>query len=417
MLIQGATVYRNGRLCQSDVSFEQGRIVDFPVGVPVSIVHAQEMFLLPGLVDVHVHLREPGFFFKETIATGTAAAARGGYTAVCAMPNLMPAPDTVDHVEMQQAIIVREAKVRVYPYGCLTMGQKGEGEPCDYQSLRGKVVAFSDDGRGVQSESTMRSCMESVRAADGMVCAHCEDNSLLFGGVIHQGAYAKTHGHKGICSESEWRQVERDLRLAKETGVRYHVCHVSCKESVALIRDAKRQGVDVSCETAPHYLLLCQDDLQEDGRFKMNPPLRDREDRDALIEGLLDGTIDIIATDHAPHTAEEKSCGLDGSLMGVVGLECALPVLYEGLVRTGLVPLERIIYAMTDAPRQRFRLPPMSFEKGQIADMTLFDLDAQTIIDPTQFLSKGRATPFAGISVHGVCKQTIVGGETVWKQE
>ncbi len=415
MELRGATVYRDGRLTHQNVLIHQGRVDCSPFHRPHRVLDLTDMFLLPGLVDVHVHLREPGFLLKETMLSGTQAAARGGYTTVCAMPNLAPPPDTPQHLAAQLAAIQKDALVRVKPYGCITRGQKGEGELADYAALMPSVIAFSDDGRGVQSESTMRSAMEAVRRIGGMICAHCEDNALLHGGVIHDGAYARAHGHKGICSQSEWGQVQRDLRLAKETGCCYHVCHVSCKESIDLIRQAKREGVDVTCETAPHYLLLCEDDLQEDGRFKMNPPLRTAEDRDALLEGLLDGTIDIIATDHAPHTAEEKGRGLDGSLMGVVGLETALPVLYTGLVKTGKVPLETILCAMTDAPRRRFGLPEMTFAAGQAADLCVYDLREEYIIDPDEFASQGRATPFAGQRVLGRCKRTVVGGETVWE--
>ncbi|MDD3409646.1 MAG: dihydroorotase [Eubacteriales bacterium] len=413
----GALVYTNGQLCRSDVLIRQGEAVLFSKGpwngtsVPVS-----DRLLVPGFVDVHVHLREPGFSYKETIAAGTAAAAHGGYTTVCAMPNLNPPPDDAEHLREQLALIDRGAKVRVLPYGCLTRGQKGEGEPADYRALAPYVAGFSDDGRGVQDEAVMRRAMEGVAAVGGLVAAHCEQNDLLRGGYIHDGDYCRAHGHRGICSESEWRPIERDLRLAKETGCKYHVCHVSCKESVDLIRRAKDAGVDVTCETAPHYLLLCDEDLQEDGRFKMNPPLRSRADRDALVQAALDGTIDMIATDHAPHSAEEKSRGLEKSAMGVVGLECAFSVLYAGLVRTGRMRLERLLDMLTDAPRRRFGLPPVSFQPGQTADVAVWNLNEETTIDPGGFFSMGRATPFAGETAYGVCEWTMVGGETVWKR-
>ena len=413
-----ATAYVQGRLCKLDAACVQGRLVDIssiPNPEPADVPARANLLLIPGLVDVHVPLREPGFFYKETIETGTRAAARGGYTAVCAMPNLNPAPDTPEHVRAQWEIIQKKARVRVYPYGCISMGQKGGGELCDYAALKPYVVAYSDDGRGIQDESTMREAMERVRAAGGLLAAHCEDESLLNGGYIHDGAYAEAHGHRGISSESEWRQVERDLRLAKETGCRYHVCHVSTKESVALIRRAKREGVDVTCETAPHYLLLCDEDLREDGRFKMNPPLRGAADRDALLEGLLDGTVDIIATDHAPHSAEEKSLGLEKSLMGVTGLECAFPALYAGLVKPGKIPLKRVVQAMTDSPRARFGLPPVALDPGGAEDFAVFDLDDEYTLDPKEFASQGRATPFAGMRVQGRCIHTSVGGETVWQ--
>lgn len=415
LALRNARVYSRGKIVKRDAAYMEGRFVDFS-SLPTGEVLADrsDKLLVPGLVDVHVHLREPGFFYKETIRTGTMAAARGGYTAVCAMPNLNPPPDTPEHVGIQQALIDETAQVRVYPYGCLTMGQKGGGELCDYAAL--KVIAFSDDGRGVQRESDMLEAMERIAAIGGMVAAHCEDNSLLNGGYIHDGDYRKAHGHRGISSDSEWAQVERDLRLAKETGCRYHVCHVSTRESVDLIRKAKAEGVDVSCETAPHYLLLCDDDLQEHGRFKMNPPIRAKADREALIEGLLDGTIDIIATDHAPHSAEEKSRGLEKSLMGVVGLECAFAALYTGLVKPGIVPLECILQAMTDAPRARFGLPLVSLDDQQVEDFAVFDLNETYRIDPDDFASMGKATPFDGWTVQGRCELTIVGGKVVWRR-
>ena len=306
--------------------------------------------------------------------------------------------------------------MRVLPYGCITMGQKGEGALVDFAALKPYVAGFSDDGRGVQSESTMREAMAGIAAVGGILAAHCEQNDLLHGGYIHDGAYARAHGHRGISSESEWRPIERDLRLAKETGCKYHVCHVSAKESVALIRRAKAEGVDVTCETAPHYLLLCDEDLQEYGRFKMNPPLRSRADMDALVQAALDGTIDMIATDHAPHSIEEKACGLEKSAMGVVGLECAFAVLYTGLVRTGTMELTRLLRMMTDAPRERFGLPLMTFEAGQHADLTVLDLSREWTINPDEFLSMGRSTPFAGARIYGGCELTLVGGETVWQR-
>ena len=401
---------------RADVSVDGGRIAS------VSNLHEADALplggklLIPGLVDVHVHLREPGFFYKEGVKSGTLAAARGGYTDVCAMPNLNPPPDTPEHLEEELSAIRRDAAVRVHPYGCITMGQRGRGELCDFEALRPQTVAFSDDGRGIQEEGSMREAMRRVKAAGGLNAAHCEDESLLHGGCVHEGEYARQHGLKGISSESEWRQVERDLRLAEETGCPYHVCHVSTKESVALIRQAKARGADVTCETAPHYLLLCDTELEDDGRFKMNPPIRSAADRDALLEGLLDGTIDILATDHAPHSAEEKARGLEKSLMGVVGLECAFPVLYTGLALTGRVPLERVLRAMTDAPRARFGLPPARIEPGA-GDFAIFDLDETFAIDPDAFLSKGRATPFAGWRVRGECIETYVGGNCVWRRQ
>lgn len=401
---------------RADVSVDGGRIAS------VSNLHEADALplggklLIPGLVDVHVHLREPGFFYKEGVKSGTLAAARGGYTDVCAMPNLNPPPDTPEHLGEELSAIRRDAAVRVHPYGCITMGQRGRGELCDFEALRPQTVAFSDDGRGIQEEGSMREAMRRVKAAGGLIAAHCEDESLLYGGCIHEGEYARQHGLKGISSESEWRQVERDLRLAEETGCPYHVCHVSTKESVALIRQAKARGADVTCETAPHYLLLCDTELEDDGRFKMNPPIRSAADRDALLEGLLDGTIDILATDHAPHSAEEKARGLEKSLMGVVGLECAFPVLYTGLALTGRAPLATMLRAMTDTPRARFGLPPARIEPGA-GDFAIFDLDKTFTIDPDGFLSKGHATPFAGWRVRGECIETYVGGNRVWRRQ
>ncbi|MER2055033.1 MAG: dihydroorotase [Clostridia bacterium] len=366
------------------------------------------VFVFPGFCDVHVHFREPGFSYKETIVSGSRAAARGGYTAVCAMPNLNPVPDSLAHLAAEEVLIQSSGDiVAVYPYGALTVGEKGT-EGADLEGMAERVIAFSDDGKGVQSESMMRSLMERCRKLGKILAAHCEDERLVAGGYIHDGNYARTHGHKGICSESEWGPIARDLRLAKETGCAYHVCHISCRESVELIRAAKKEGVDVTCETGPHYLLLDENDLQEDGRFRMNPPLRSREDREALVEGLLDGTIDMIATDHAPHSAEEKSRGLSGSAFGIVGLECAFPVLYTGLVRTGRMSLESLVEKMAITPRARFGIP---LAEG---DRTEWDLEARYSIDPEEFLSMGRATPFAGKEVYGRCLRTAHGGRIVW---
>ena len=367
------------------------------------------VFVFPGFCDVHVHFREPGFSYKETIRSGSRAAARGGYTAVCAMPNLNPVPDSPAHLAEEEALIRAAGDIAaVYPYGALTVGEKGQ-EAADLEGMADRVIAFSDDGKGVQSESMMRSLMERCRKLGKILAAHCEDETLLRGGYIHDGAYAWARGHRGICSESEWGPIARDLRLAKETGCAYHVCHISCRESAALIRQAKKDGVNVTCETGPHYLLLDENDLQEDGRFRMNPPLRGREDREALLEALLDGTIDMIATDHAPHSAEEKAKGLQGSAFGVVGLECAFPVLYTGLVRTGILSLEALIGKMALAPRERFGIP---LAEG---DRTEWDLEAQTRIDPEEFLSMGRATPFAGAEVYGRCLKTVHCGKTTYE--
>ena len=367
---------------------------------------SSEYTILPGFCDVHVHFREPGFSYKETILSGTRAAARGGCTAVCTMPNLNPVPDSREHLAEQEALLARDAQIRVYPYGAITVGEKGE-TLADLEGLAPRVIAFSDDGHGVQSEALMREAMTRAKALGRPIVAHCEDNSLLRGGYIHEGAYAAAHGHRGICSESEWGQIARDLRLAEETGCAYHVCHISTKESVQLIREAKARGLDVSCETAPHYLLLDENDLREEGRFKMNPPLRAKEDREALLEGLLDGTIDCIATDHAPHSAAEKAKGLAGSAFGIVGIETAFPLLYTYLVKPGILSLEALIDHLVTIPRALFGIP-------QGGDFTVWDLNAEYTIDPKDFLSQGKATPFEGWHVNGKCLLTVCGGRAVY---
>lgn len=369
----------------------------------------ENYIIVPGLCDVHVHFREPGFSYKETIASGSAAAAHGGYTAVCTMPNLSPVPDCAEHLKAQLDAIDKSAVIEVIPYGAITVGEKGE-ELSDMESMADNVCAFSDDGRGVQNDGMMREAMAKAKRLGKIIAAHCEDNSLLFGGYIHDGEYAKAHGHRGISSESEYRQIERDLRLAEETGCAYHVCHISTKESVELIRQAKARGVDVTSETAPHYLVLCDEDMQEDGRFKMNPPLRSRKDKQALIEGIKDGTIDMIATDHAPHSAEEKGRGLEKSLMGVVGLETAFPVLYTELVKKNIITLERLVELMSFKPKERFGI-----DTG--CDFAVFGIDEPYKTDPNEFLSMGRATPFAGREVFGRCLLTVHGGKAVYKAE
>ena len=393
-----------------DFTFVREYGADFVGGIRAALAAAafsddDKLTVFPGFCDVHVHFREPGFSYKETIRTGSMAAAAGGYTAVCPMPNLDPVPDNREHLDEELAIIRRDAVVGVYPYAAVTVGEKGE-ELAALEHLT-DAVAFSDDGHGVQSDEMMREAMRRAKALGKMIVAHCEVNELLRGGYIHDGQYARAHGHRGICSESEWRQVERDLNLAAETGCAYHVCHVSTKESVELVRQAKKSGVDATCETAPHYLLLDDSDLMEDGRFKMNPPLRDKGDREALLEGVLDGTVDCIATDHAPHSLEEKSRGLEKSAMGVVGLETAFPVLYTGLVLPGVLPLERLLRCLVTRPRERFRLP-----LG--CDFSVWDLNESYEIDPASFQSKGRATPFAGKQVRGRCLGTFYQGKQVY---
>ncbi len=375
----------------------------------LSPVISKKYIIVPGLCDVHVHFREPGFSYKETIASGSAAAAHGGYTAVCTMPNLDPVPDSAEHLQVQLDAIKRSAAIKVLPYGAITVGEKGE-RLADMEAISDKVCAFSDDGKGVQNDEMMREAMTAAKRLGKIIAAHCEDNSLLFGGYIHDGEYAKAHGHKGISSASEYKQIERDLRLAEETGCAYHVCHISTKESVELIRQAKARGVDVTCETAPHYLVLCDEDMQEDGRFKMNPPLRSREDKEALIEGIKDGTIDMIATDHAPHSAEEKGRGLEKSLMGVVGLETAFPVLYTELVMKNIITLDRLVELMSFKPKERFKIDTEN-------DFAVFDISEAYKINPEDFLSMGRATPFAGREVFGRCLLTVHNGKVVYKAE
>ena len=371
-------------------------------------VSDQEYSVFPGFCDVHVHFREPGFSYKETIATGCASAARGGYTAVCTMPNLDPAPDTLEHLDLQRKLIESDAFIHVYPYGTITMGERGE-ELADLPAMAPYVCGFTDDGRGVQSDDMMRSAMQKAKELGKMIVAHCEVNALLRGGYIHDGQYAKAHGHRGICSESEWAQIARDLELVEELGCSYHVCHISTKESVDIIRKAKARGVDVTCETGPHYLILDDSDLQEDGRFKMNPPLRSREDREALLAGIVDGTIDMIATDHAPHSAEEKSRGLEKSAFGVVGLETAFAAMYTHLVKPGIIPMERLIELLVDAPRKRFGLP-----LG--LDFSIWDLEKDYTVDPDEFQSMGRATPFTGMTLFGRCILTVCDGKIVWQE-
>ncbi len=388
----------------ADVLFNSSLIPDADI---VNILDKSEYVIFPGFCDVHVHFREPGFSYKETMKTGSLSAARGGYTAVCAMPNLKPVPDSAEHIREELDIISRDAVINVYPYASITVNEAGE-ELSDMEALAPLSIAFSDDGRGIQDEAVMREAMLKAKSLGKMIVAHCEVNELLHGGYIHDGEYARTHGHKGISSESEWREIERDVRLAEETGSAYHVCHVSTRESVQIIRDAKARGVDVTCETCPHYLLMTEADLEENGRFKMNPPLRSEEDRLALIEGIKDSTIDMIITDHAPHSAEEKSRGLEKSAMGVVGLETAFAALYTGLVRTGVISLDKLIELMVYAPRKRFNIP---LRKD---DFCIWDLNREYVVDPSEFLSMGRATPFEGRKLYGRCLLTACSGRVAY---
>ncbi len=413
--IKNAAVFQHGGFQIADLLIRDGRIVSIGI-VPdshgVCIDLSSKYVVFPGFSDVHVHLREPGFSYKETIRTGTMAAARGGFTSVCAMPNLCPVPDCAEHLGQQLEIIKKDACIYVHPYAAITKEQAGESL-ADLDALASDAIAFSDDGRGVQQDGMMRKAMLEAKRLGKIIAAHCEDNSLLRGGYIHDGQYAHEHGHRGICSESEWKQIERDLKLVEEIGCKKHVCHISTKESVDLIRRAKARGVDVTCETGPHYLVLTDMDLQEDGRFKMNPPLRSAEDRKALLDGILDGTIDMIATDHAPHSAEEKSRGLEKSTMGVVGLETSFSVCYTHLVKTGLITLEKLIDLMHGAAMRRFGIGTQ-LKDGAPADFTVFDLECTYTIDPDEFLSLGKATPFAGMRVAGRCLMTVCGGRIVW---
>lgn len=399
--IKDAIVYENGRLNARDFSFADA------MGMEGDVACFHGLAVFPGFADVHVHFREPGFSYKETIRSGSAAAAHGGYTAVCTMPNLNPVPDSTQNLKMQSDIIARDASVNVYPYGAITVGEKGE-RLSDMQGLSSKVIAFSDDGRGVQSSELMLEAMQTAKRLGKIIVAHCEDNSLLRGGYIHDGSYAAIHGHKGICSESEWGPIKRDLELVRQSGCAYHICHISCKESVDLIRKAKADGLNVTCETAPHYLLLDENDLLEDGRFKMNPPLRSAKDKEALIEGICDGTIDMLATDHAPHSKEEKSKGLKDSSFGIVGLETAFGLMYTGLVRKGIISLQKLIRLMAINPRERFGIPLND-------DFTVWALGEKQIIDPDDFLSAGKSTPFIGTEIYGKCLLTVCNGKTAYE--
>ena len=384
-------------------------VMDRLLSVDLCAFNSPEYAVLPGFCDVHVHFREPGFSYKETILSGSLAAARGGYTAVCTMPNLNPVPDSKANVKLQTDLIRQDGMIHIYPYGAITVGQQGQ-QLSDMKGIAPNVIAFSDDGKGIQNKEMMRQAMLKAKSLKKLIVAHCEDNSLLNGGYIHDGDYARENSHRGICSESEWGPIARDLELVKETGCSYHVCHISTKESVELIRKAKQEGLNVTCETAPHYLLMDDSYLQEDGKYKMNPPLRGSEDRQALIEGLQDGTIDMIATDHAPHSAEEKSKGLDGSAFGIVGIETAFPLLYTYLVKEGIITLERLMELLVYNPRKRFGI-------SLGCDFSIWDLRQSSIINPEDFLSQGKATPFEGWRIWGKCLATVCGGKLVWMEK
>lgn len=416
-LLKNSSVFLDGTFIKKDVLIEDGIVADIsstisPISTAVSF-DLNNCFVFPGLIDVHVHLREPGYFYKESILSGSLAAAHGGFTTVCAMPNLNPVPDCMESLNRQLEIIEKDAVIEVLPYGSITVGEK-QTELSDMEALASHVCAFSDDGVGVQSAEMMETAMRRAKKLGKIIAAHCELNELLKGGCIHDGEYAKRNGFKGISSESEWRAIERDIELVRKTGCEYHVCHISTKESVDLIRKAKAEGLPISCETAPHYLVFCDEELRDEGRFKMNPPIRSSLDRQALLDGIRDGTIDMIATDHAPHSEEEKSRGLQGSLNGIVGLETSFPTLYTKLVKGGFISLEKLIELMQVNPSRRFGIG-CALEIGQAANLTVFDLNSEYIIDPKEFFSKGRSTPFEGMRVYGKCLMTMVSGVPVWE--
>ena len=418
LLIKSGTLVADGKSWQGDILVADGKIEaigeSLVADAQTEVFNAEGCIVTYGLADVHVHLREPGYSAKETITTGTRAAARGGVTTVCSMPNLLPAPDAPETIAVEQALIDEQAIIEVLPFATISKGRERR-ELADIEALRPLSVGYSDDGNGIQTEELMRKAMQRISAVDGIIAAHCEDDSLLHAGYIHDGEYARTHGHKGICSESEWGPIKRDVKLAEEENCRYHVCHISAKESVEIIREAKQSCDHISCETAPHYLVLCDADLKEEGRFKMNPPLRAAEDRAALIEGIKDGTIEVIATDHAPHTAEEKSRGLKGSMMGIVGIETSFAICYTHLVRKGVITIEKLIALMSENPRRIFRLGG-AMRVGERADIAVFDITKPYTIDTNEFLSMGKATPFEGEEVYGRCMLTLFGGEKVWNE-
>ena len=418
-LLQNGKAYLGKELTATGILIDGDRIVSISPEIPLSedikIIDCDGYVILPGLLDVHVHLREPGFSYKETIGSGTLAGAHGGYTDICPMPNLSPVPDSLPHLEEELSIIRKDAVINVHPYGAITVNEDGK-ELSDMEAMADQVIAFSDDGHGVQSDELMKQAMRKAASLGKMIVAHCEVNELSKDGYIHDGEYARLHGHRGISSRSEWAEIERDVELAHETGVSYHICHVSTKESVEIIRRAKEKGYNVTAETAPHYLLLSEKDLKEEGRFKMNPPLRGEDDKEALIGAIKDGTIDMIATDHAPHSEEEKSRGLEKSAFGITGLETAFPVLYTGLVRKGIISFTRLMELMHDVPMERFCIGN-ELKEGSVASLTVFDLENRYTIDPSTFLSKGRSTPFGGEEVYGKCVLTMVKGRIVWSQD
>lgn len=418
IILKGGTIVCGEGSRKADILIADDKIVAIGENLiadsDTEVIDVEGKIVTYGLADVHVHLREPGYSAKETIATGTRAAAHGGVTTVCSMPNLNPAPDAPETIAVEQRMIDEQAVVEVLPFATISSKRAGR-ELADIEALRPLSVGYSDDGNGIQTEPLMRQAMQRIAAVDGIIAAHCEDDSLLHAGYIHDGEYARQHGHKGICSESEWGPIKRDVKLAEEEGCRYHICHISAKESVAIIREAKSKCAHISCETAPHYLILCDENLQEEGRFKMNPPLRAKEDRAALIEGIKDGTIEVIATDHAPHTAEEKSRGLKGSMMGIVGIETSFALCYTHLVRKGIITIEKLVELMSENPRRIFRLGG-AMSVGERADIAVFDIDTPYTINPDNFLSMGKATPFAGEEVFGRCVLTIFAGKKVYQE-
>ena len=418
MILKNVNAYINGEFKKCDIQIQDGIIKKVEPEINASageeIIDVKGNTVFPGLVDVHTHLREPGFEYKETIATGSMAAAKGGFTSICAMPNLKPVPDCMENLQIELDAIENTANVKVYPYGAITKNEMGE-ELAEMEEIADSIIAFSDDGKGVQEEEMMKEAMIKANKLNKIIAAHCEVNSLLNNGYIHDGEYAKLNNHRGICSESEWKEIERDIRLAKETKAKFHVCHISTKESVDLIRNAKKEGVDITCETGPHYLILHDMNLKEDGFYKMNPPLRSKEDQDALIKGLQDGTIDMIACDHAPHSLEEKNKGLEKSLMGIVGLETSFPLLYTYLVKQNIITLQKLIELMNINPSKRFNIGTQ-IAVGEKADLSVFNLDEEYVIDSNKFASKGRNTPFNGYKVFGKCKMTIVDGKVVFNE-
>jgi dihydroorotase len=420
LIKNGNILCHNGEMQTVDIRIEEGKIAEIGKHLKASgetIMNADGKLVAPGFIDVHVHLREPGGEQKETIETGTLAAARGGFTTICAMPNTKPVPDTVEHLKNLKERIKENAHVRVLPYASITVKEAGQ-ELTDFESLQKEgAFAFTDDGAGVQNAGIMLKAMKKAAALQASVVAHCEDNTLVFGGVVHDGVFAKTHNIQGIPSVCEAVHIARDVLLAEAAGCHYHVCHISTKESVRTVRDAKKAGIHVTAEVTPHHLLLTEEDIPGlDANYKMNPPLRSKEDREALINGLLDGTIDCIATDHAPHTIEDKQAGIYKAPFGIVGLETAFPLLYSRFVQTGIFTLKKLVDWMTIKPAEIFKLPYGRLEEGAAADLVIIDLNLEKEIVPQHFASKGRNTPFGGWKCKGWPIATFVNGKLVWQE-